>query len=165
MEVFEIINSAINLNKINTFNMVLDFGKPTFWVVLFGSYFFFTLQLYPCDPTMVQRYLTTEDENGAVKSLLTNMWLTIPATLIFFFVGTSLFVFFKQYPDKMNFSLTNGDAIFPWYIVKELPNGVVGLLISGILAAAMSVLAAVLIPLQPPTVRIFILDFGIQEKN
>ena len=38
----------------------------------------------------------------------------------------------------MNFSLTNGDAIFPWYIVKELPNGVVGLLISGILAAAMS---------------------------
>ena len=87
---------------------------------------------------MVQRYLTTEDENGAVKSLLTNMWLTIPATLIFFFVGTSLFVFFKQYPDKMNFSLTNGDAIFPWYIVKELPNGVVGLLISGILAAAMS---------------------------
>ena len=63
----------------------------------------------------------------------------------------------------MNFSLTNGDAIFPWYIVKELPNGVVGLLISGILAAACRVLA-VLIPLQPPTVRIFILDFGIQEK-
>ena len=38
----------------------------------------------------------------------------------------------------MNFSLRNGDAIFPWYIVKELPNGIVGLLISGILAAAMS---------------------------
>ena len=30
------------------------------------------------------------------------------------------------------------DAIFPWYIVNELPNGIVGLLISGILAAAMS---------------------------
>ena len=134
---FDIINSAINLNKINTFNMVLDFSKPTFWVVLFGGYFS-SLATYACDQTMVQRYLTTEDENGAVKSLLTNMWLTIPATLIFFFVGTSLFVFFKQYPDKMNFSLTNGDAIFPWYIVKELPNGVVGLLISGILAAAMS---------------------------
>ena len=27
---FEIMNSAINLNKINTFNMVLDFSKPTF---------------------------------------------------------------------------------------------------------------------------------------
>jgi len=66
------------------------------------------------------------------------MWLSIPATLLFFFVGTSLFVFFRQHPETMNFSLTNGDSIFPWYIVKELPNGVVGLLISGILAAAMS---------------------------
>ena len=80
---FEIMNSAINLNKINTFNMVLDFSKPTFWVVLFGGYFS-SLATYACDQTMVQRYLTTEDENGAVKSLLTNMWLTIPATLIFF---------------------------------------------------------------------------------
>ena len=63
---FEIINSAINLNKINTFNMVLDFSKPTFWVVLFGGYFS-SLATYACDQTMVQRYLTTEDENGAVK--------------------------------------------------------------------------------------------------
>ena len=75
--------------------MVLDFSKPTFWVVLFGGYFS-SLATYACDQTMVQRYLTTEDENGAVKSLLTNMWLTIPATLIFFFVGTSLFVFLNS---------------------------------------------------------------------
>ena len=87
---------------------------------------------------MVQRYLTTADEKGAVKSLLTNVWLTLPATVLFFFVGTALFVFFKQHPQEMNFSLSNGDSIFPWYIVKQLPNGVVGLLISGILAAAMS---------------------------
>ena len=108
--------------------MALDFNKPTFWVVIFGGYFS-SLATYACDQTMVQRYLTTADKNGAVKSLLTNMWLSIPATLLFFFVGTSLFVFFRQHPETMNFSLTNGDAIFPWYIVKELPNGVVGLLI------------------------------------
>ena len=134
---FEILNLGLKFDKINVFNMALDLNKPTFWVVIFGGYFS-SLATYACDQTMVQRYLTTADKNGAVKSLLTNMWLSIPATLLFFFVGTSLFVFFRQHPETMNFSLTNGDAIFPWYIVKELPNGVVGLLISGILAAAMS---------------------------
>ena len=134
---FEILNSGLKFDKINAFNMALDFNKPTFWVVIFGGYFS-SLATYACDQTMVQRYLTTADKNGAIKSLLTNMWLSIPATLLFFFVGTSLFVFFRQHPETMNFSLTNGDSIFPWYIVKELPNGVVGLLISGILAAAMS---------------------------
>ena len=134
---FEILNSGVKFNKINAFNTALDINKPTFWVVIFGGYFS-SLATYACDQTMVQRYLTTADKNGAVKSLLTNMWLSIPATLLFFFVGTALFVFFRQHPETMNFSLSNGDAIFPWYIVNELPNGVVGLLISGILAAAMS---------------------------
>lgn len=133
----EIINTAVENNKFNAFDMVLDWDKPTLWVVLFGGYFS-ALATYGSDQTIVQRYLTTADEKGAVKSLLTNVYLTVPATLLFFFVGTALFVFFKQHPENMNFSLSNGDAIFPWYIVKELPDGVVGLLISGILAAAMS---------------------------
>lgn len=133
----EIVNVAIDNNKFNAFDVDFNWYSPTLWVVLFGG-FFTSLATYGSDQTMVQRYLTTADEKGAVKSLLTNVWLTIPATILFFFVGTALFVFFKQHPQDMNFSLSNGDSIFPWYIVKELPNGVVGLLISGILAAAMS---------------------------
>jgi len=133
----EIVNTAIDNKKFNAFNMAFDWDKPTFWVVIFGG-FFASLATYGSDQTMVQRYLTTSDQKGAVKSLLTNVWLTVPATLLFFFVGTALFVFFKQNPESMNLSLSNGDAIFPWYIVQELPDGVVGILISGILAAAMS---------------------------
>ena len=41
---------------------------------------------------MVQRYMTTETEKQAQKSVLTNALLTIPATLLFFFVGTVLYV-------------------------------------------------------------------------
>jgi len=133
----EILNIAAENHKINAFDMALEWNRPTLWVVLVGGYFT-SLATYGSDQTMVQRYLTTSDEKGAVKSLLTNVWLTIPATILFFFVGTALFAFFKQHPENMNFSLSNGDSIFPWYIVKELPNGVVGILISGILAAAMS---------------------------
>ena len=133
----EIVDVAIENNKFNAFNLEYTWTSPTLWVVLFGGYFT-SLATYGSDQTMVQRYLTTADAKGATKSLLTNVWLTIPATILFFFVGTALFTFFKQHPQEMNFSLSNGDAIFPWYIVNELPNGIVGLLISGILAAAMS---------------------------
>ncbi len=133
----EIINVSYEENKFNVFDTLFDLSKPTFWVVLFGG-FFSSLATYSSDQTMVQRYITTQNEKGAIKSYMTNAWLSIPATLIFFFVGTCLYIFFKQHPEKMNFSLTNGDSIFPWYIVSELPDGIIGLLISGILAAAMS---------------------------
>lgn len=104
--------------------------------------FFTNLTTYGTDQTMVQRYLTTETEFQARKSVLTNAVLTIPATLIFFFVGTALYVFYKQNPSELNLSITDGDAIFPWYIYSQLPPGITGLLISGIFAAAMSTLSS-----------------------
>ncbi len=132
-----IIHTAVEDHKFAVFDMALDFRKPTFWVMMFGG-LFINFATYGTDQTMVQRYLTTPDMKAAKKSLWTNIILTIPATLIFFFMGTALYAFFKQNPGHMNLSLENGDSIFPWFIVNELPNGVVGILISGIFAAAMS---------------------------
>jgi len=132
-----IIQTAVTDHKFAAFNMALDFRKPTFWVIMFGG-LFSQFATYGTDQTMVQRYLTTPDMKSAKKSLWTNIILTIPATLLFFFMGTALYAFFKENPDHMNLTLENGDSIFPWFIVNELPNGVVGILISGIFAAAMS---------------------------
>ena len=91
---------------------------------------------------MVQRYMTTETEKQAQKSVLTNAILTIPATLLFFFVGTVLYVYYKHNPTDLSLTITDGDAILPWYIYSQLPQGVTGLLISGIFAAAMSTLSS-----------------------
>jgi SSS family solute:Na+ symporter len=132
-----IIQTAVTDHKLAAFDMALDFRKPTFWVIMFGG-LFSQFATYGADQTMVQRYLTTPDMKSAKKSLWTNIILTIPATLLFFFMGTALYAFFKENPDHMNMTLENGDSIFPWFIVNELPNGVVGILISGIFAAAMS---------------------------
>jgi Na+/proline symporter len=57
-------------------------------------------------------------------------------------VGTVLFAFFKSYPNELNPTFVNNDAIFPWYIVSQLPQGVSGLLIAAIFAAAMSSLSS-----------------------
>ena len=104
--------------------------------------FFTNLTTYGTDQTMVQRYMTTETEKQARKSVWTNAVLTIPATLIFFFLGTILYVYYKHYPTDLSLTITDGDAILPWYIYTQLPDGIIGLLISGIFAAAMSTLSS-----------------------
>jgi Na+/proline symporter len=97
---------------------------------------------YGTDQTMVQRYLTTKTQKEANQSVWTNAILTIPATIIFFFVGTALYAFYRAFPRELNPTFSNNDAIFPWYIASQLPAGISGLLIAGIFAAAMSSLSS-----------------------
>lgn len=136
-----IISEACIDNKFDLGNLDFDLRQPALWTVLIAS-FFTNLTTYGTDQTMVQRYMTTETEGKARKSVLTNACLTIPASLIFFFVGTALYVFYKSHPADLSMTIVDGDAIFPWYIFSQLPQGVTGLLISGIFAAAMSTLSS-----------------------
>src|SRR5690606_37950490 len=50
----------------------------------------------------------------------------------------ALYAFYHQNPGLLDVTLKNSDAIFPYFIVTQLAQGVAGLLISGIFAAAMS---------------------------
>jgi len=82
--------------------------------------------------------MTTKDEAASRRAIWTNAILAVPASLIFFGMGTALYVFYKQHPADLNPAMASTDAIFPWYIMHELPAGLSGLLIAGIFAAAMS---------------------------
>jgi Na+/proline symporter len=61
-----------------------------------------------------------------------------------------LFVFYQMLPPAAPFKRT--DTIFPTYVVSRLPHGLSGLLISAILAAAMSNLSAALNSLSSTTI-------------
>lgn len=136
-----IVEIASVNNKFNVIDLDWSLKQPTVWVMLVGG-IFANISTYGTDQTMVQRYLTTKTRNEANKSVWTNAILTIPATLIFFFAGTTLFVFYKSFPAELNPTFENNDAIFPWYIASQLPSGVAGLLIAAIFAAAMSSLSS-----------------------
>lgn len=136
-----IVESAHLDKKFNTFDLTLSLKEPTVWVMLLGG-FFTNLTTYGTDHTMVQRYLVTPTKEKAQRSLWIGALLTIPSTIIFFFVGTALFVFYKMNPEALNSNFITDDAIFPWYIVNELPKGISGLLIAAIFAAAMSSLSS-----------------------
>ncbi len=114
-----------------------DWKDATFFTIVISG---FGLQLisYGTDQTVIQRYLTTKDERGARRAIWTNAALTIPATLLFFSLGSMLFAFYRSHPHAMDPTLANESAIFPLFIVTQMPLGVAGLLVAAIFAAAMS---------------------------
>jgi SSS family solute:Na+ symporter len=127
--------------KLDILNTNFSFSEPTLWVVLIGGVAINVIT-YGADQTVVQKYLTTKDEEGSKKSLRLGAWMALPSALIFFTIGSMLFLFYRNFPEKTNFSIESQDSIFPWYIVNELPPGIIGLLIAAVFAAAMSTLSS-----------------------
>lgn len=133
----EVSTYIAQYDKMKILDLNLSFSNPTLWVVVIGG-LTTNLVTYGSDQTVIQRYLTTKDEKSAAKGIMTGAWLTLPATLIFFSLGTLLFVYYRSNPELLNPALDKTDAIFPWFIVNSLPPGVSGLLIAAVFAASMS---------------------------
>src|SRR6056297_501326 len=106
------------------------------WVVIVGA-IAQNLSSYTADQAVVQRYMTTANQKLAARSIWTNAVLTIPATLLFFGIGTALFAFYRSHPDKLDPTITT-DQIFPLFIAREMPIGIAGLIVAGVFAAAQS---------------------------
>jgi SSS family transporter len=131
-----IIDLGRQADKFNAINLTWDYTAAAVWVVLIGN-IFSNLVPYSADQTVIQRYLTTPTEKQAAKAIWTNAALTAPAALIFFFLGTALYAFYKSQPQNLAPTLDT-DAILPWFVVRELPTGVAGVVLAAIFAAAMS---------------------------
>lgn len=139
MSVSNIYNLAFEHEKLKIFDFALDFRRPTFWVLLFSS-MSYDIMDYGADQTTVQRYLTVKDEKAAQKSIWLNVILCLILGLIFYALGSLLYVYFRKFPEMMDTSMQLSDNIFAHYIIYRLPVGVSGIVITGIFAAAMSTL-------------------------
>ncbi|HYG38713.1 MAG TPA: sodium/solute symporter [Cytophagales bacterium] len=136
----QLFSEAFSSNKFQLAIFSWDRTQPVLWVILVGG-FLSQLVSFSSDQVIVQRYLTTSTEEEAKKSIYTNALLTIPASLIFFGVGTALWVYFKNNPADLNpHGLT--DDVFPWFIAHQLPAGLSGLVIAGVFAATMSTISS-----------------------
>ena len=136
-----ILTAAGDAGKFSLGESFFDLRQPTIWTVLTATVFT-NITTYGTDQTIVQRYLTTDTEKAARKGVYTNAALTVPASLLFFFLGTALWAFYKFHPQELSMSITDSDAILPWYMSTTLPRGVLGLVIAGLFAAAMSTLSS-----------------------
>lgn len=136
----QVISEAAQNGKFRMAIMRWDITQPVLWVVFVGG-FLTQLVTYSSDQVVVQRYLTTSTEQEARRSIYTNALLVIPASLIFFAVGTALWVYFRHHPALLN-PHGNTDDVFPWYISQQLPAGLSGLVIAGLFAATMSTISS-----------------------
>ncbi|KAK3273242.1 hypothetical protein CYMTET_18509 [Cymbomonas tetramitiformis] len=85
----------------------------------------------------VQRYLCTSSLKEARRAIALSAVLSVPTWGLFYFVGTCLYVFYKHHESSLPEG-TEADAVFPHFILHEMPTGFTGVVIAGVLAAAMS---------------------------
>ena len=132
----EVINVGLETDKISFAPYDWDFTKLTFIVLVFNG-IFYGIQKYGTDQTIVQRYLTAKSEKGAIRAALMGVLLSLPVWTLFMFIGTALFVYYQSTPQALPADIAP-DAIFPYFIMTQLPVGITGLIIASLLAASIS---------------------------
>ncbi len=129
----------------NKFHMIdWDFSSTSYmttaiWVIIFGAVFQ-NLSSYSSDQAVIQRYMTTDTEKNAANAILTNGLMAVPASMLFFGVGTALFVYYSHNPAALDPNF-KADAIFPLFIATRMPPVVAGVVVAGVFAAAQSTLS------------------------
>lgn len=106
----------------------------TWWVCTSGS-----------DQMAIQRYLATRDAAAARRVLLTSLITDVVVGSFLSVLGLALLAYFASHPQYVPDGqqiLTDADQLFPRFIVFGLPDGITGLVLAALLAAAMSSLSS-----------------------
>ena len=132
----QIIEVAAQHDKFDVGSLGFNLNERTFWTVaLLGIVSWLTM--YSSDQNVVQRYLAAKSLKEARKATTIYSIVAVPTWAFFFFLGTCVFVFYSVHPDEHVGGL-EADAVFPYFILTQVPVGITGLVIAGVLAAAMS---------------------------
>ncbi len=138
----EFLSVAMADNKTELVDWSFNLTGATIWGFIF-LITFDTILTFPKDQVLMQRVLSTKTSKDAGRSVWTFAAIVLPGSVLFYLVGTALYVFYQSHPERMDPSLSI-DATFPLFIAAELPIGITGLIIAGIFAASMSTLSSIL---------------------
>lgn len=135
-----------------------DYG---FWPMLIGGFFLYAAY-YGCDQSQTQRVLSAKSDAGSQRVLLLNGLLRFPLVLSYCFLGLGLAAFAAQNADFItSLPLTgagepNFNLAFPMYVMGNFAPGFVGLVMVGLLAAAMSSIDSAINSLSAATMEDFV---------
>ncbi len=127
-----------------------------FWPMLFGGLVLYA-SYYGCDQTEAQRSLSAANEKDLKSILLANGLIRFPITLIYCTAGLVIGTLAMITPEFMEqIPKDKPDWMMPVFIVNYLPNGVIGLMVVAILAAAMSSLSSAINSLSAVSVEDYV---------
>lgn len=139
------------------------------WPMLIGGFFLY-VSYYGCDQTQAQRLLSARNEKTIRTLLMANGLLRFPVVLVYCIMGliigglVTLAPDFladisattqKHFPEDFAKNGLKADLMVPVFIIKYLPHGLIGILMVGILSAAMSSLSSTVNSLSAVTVEDF----------
>jgi solute:Na+ symporter, SSS family len=101
----------------------------------------FSMASHGTDQLIVQRLLTCRNVLDSQKALITSGVVVIAQFALFLFVGLLLWMNY-QGATLEEIGLTRSDELMPMFIIQGLPAGISGLVLAGIIAAAMSTLSS-----------------------
>ncbi len=102
---------------------------------------FLTMASHGTDHLLVQRLLGCKSRWDSQKALMLDASFIVIQFAFFLFLGICLFAFYRGVP-YTQLGLNSSDEIFPKFIVENMPVGLAGLLIAGVLASAMGTLSS-----------------------
>ncbi|HET7307671.1 MAG TPA: sodium:solute symporter [Gammaproteobacteria bacterium] len=156
---------AWHVDKFQVFN----FHSPiltdpyAFVAAIFGGAVF-TMASHGADQLMVQRILACKSLADGRKAMIGSAIFVMAQFALFSLVGTLLWINFGgQTPHQLG--LSTSDQLFPRFIIRQLPPGLSGLLIAGILGATMGSLSSAMNSMSNSTVTDLIRLFGRREYS
>ena len=153
------------------FSLGLDKGSSYgFWPMLCGGLFLY-MAYYGCDQSQAQRVLSSRTPAEAERVLVLNGVLRFPVVLLYCLLGLALGAYALQEPQFIEqLPLTaaqapNYNLVFPVYVLQTFPPGLVGLVMVGIFAAAMSSIDSALNALAASTVEDYLQPWLPDERS
>ncbi|MBT8233208.1 MAG: sodium transporter, partial [Bacteroidia bacterium] len=147
--------------------------------MIIGGLFLY-ISYYGCDQTQAQRMLSAKDEGTIKKLLLANGLLRFPVVLIYCIMGLVIGALVmntpefltdiqnltaKHFPEEFAKSGIKADLMMPVFILNYLPHGLIGLLMIGIMSAAMSSLSSTINSLSAVTVEDILKRQGVVNED
>ncbi|HET8552855.1 MAG TPA: sodium:solute symporter [Gammaproteobacteria bacterium] len=159
------LGAAWQAGKFQVFNFhsAILTDPYAFVAAIFGGAVF-TMASHGADQLMVQRILGCKSLADGRKAMIGSAIFVMAQFALFSFVGTLLWINYGgQTPHQLG--LSDSDQLFPRFIIRQLPAGVSGLLIAGILGATMGSLSSAMNSMSNSTVTDLIHLFGRREYN
>ncbi len=146
----ELLQDSMDAGKWEWFHGEFSLSMPfNIWMGVFGA-IFLTMSTHGADQLIVQRVLACRDLKEGRKALILSAVLILPLMLLFLTIGILLWTFYQKFPEmkiavpEIRPGVKKADYIFPIFILSELPSGIKGFLIVGIISAAMSSVSSAL---------------------
>jgi SSS family transporter len=102
---------------------------------------FLTMASHGTDQLLVQRLLGCKSQWDSQRALMLDASFIVLQFAFFLMLGLCLFAFYGG-ATLQELGLQSSDEVFPKFIVENLPTGLAGLVIAGVLASAMGTLSS-----------------------